>query len=129
MDIGAIVTELGTALSAANINTYAAPPASGQTPAVVVNAPRNIEYMVYANGKCQLTIPVTLYVLAGDLGSSWVLLYKLLSSDLQGFTTLPDALLNHQPTSYTAVQVTTASNFQAYQDNGTSADITLIIKS
>lgn len=130
MNLLSIVAEIGTVLSSAGIHTYAVPPALGNTPAVVINEPTQIEYFATANGKCIITLPITLYTAAADLASAWNLIYKLLSTDEVGFTSLPDAIYNHQsPTAFSAWQVTTASNFQAWSDSGISATLNLIIKS
>jgi len=117
-------------LSSAGINTYAVPPALGNTPAVVIKEPTSIEYFATANGKCIITLPVTVYVSSADLASAWNAVYKLLSTDVVGFTSLPDAIYNHQsPSNFTAWQVTTATQFQPWSDSGISATLTLTIKS
>lgn len=129
MDISAVLQEIGTVLSTCGVNVYTQVPDASDYPAIVIQPPTNITYSTTFGGQCKLDVPVSLFVSAGDLGTAWALLYKLLSYNTPD-NTIPDVLTAHTPTSYRTVQVQTAGGFASVGGGtGITVDVNLIIHS
>lgn len=126
MNVEAILTEIGQALSATGVNVFTSVPDANDLPAIVVQKPTSIIYQRDMGNGCEIRLPITLYVQGGDLATAWKLVYQLLSFDLADSTPIADAVLSHQPTNYKALQVTTASNFRVI-DQAIQVDVNLTI--
>ena len=128
MDIEAVLTEVANALADTGIGVFANPPSAAEYPAIVVKQPTLITYAETLGGRCQIDVPVTLFVQNTDLASSFELIYRLLSYNAE-HTSIPDALLSHAPTTYKQLKVSTATSFQALSETGISVDVNLTIYS
>lgn len=128
MDLGAILTEVATALTSTGVTVYASVPDAGDFPALVMSYPTEVAYTTTLKGSCTIQVPVTLYVQNSSLATAWELVYQMLSYNTPG-TPIPDALLSHTPTTYKQISVNTASNFRPVGESGIAVDLNLTIYS
>lgn len=126
MNLEAVLNEIAGLLVSTGLTVYATIPDAGDFPALVLNAPSEIQYTKTHAGSCTIKVAVTLYVQTSDLGTAWSLAYGLLSYNSAG-TPIPDALINHTPINYKNLTVDTANNFRPVGELGIAVDVNLTI--